>query len=157
MAKKLNILFVCTGNTCRSVMAKGLFKKRWSELFAKNADVAVFSAGIGAFEGMAASKEALTILREEGMNLSDHRSSKVTGELVGKADYIFVMTRRHKDVLLSLYPEAGKKIWILLEFAGKKGAELSDPYGLGMERYRQVAGDIKDALDEVIDRLNNFD
>jgi len=150
----LNILFVCTGNTCRSVMAQGLFEKMWNEFSPKKVDIKAYSAGVGAVEGINASREALEILRDEGMDLSHHRSSKVTAELIEKAHYIFTMTRIHKEILLNLYPEAREKIWLFPEFAGMNGREISDPYGLGMEKYRLVAGEIKEALKEIIARLN---
>lgn len=120
----------------------------------KKIDIKAYSAGVGAVEGINASEEALEILRNEGIDLSHHRSSKVTKELVEKAHYIFTMTRIHKDILLSLYPEAREKIRLFPEYAGMKGREISDPYGRGLENYRLIAGEIKEALKEIMARLN---
>ena len=109
MADTLKILFVCTGNTCRSVMAQGLFEKMWNDLSDNKMAVKAYSAGVAAIDGLSASQEALDILRSEGVDLSGHCSQRVTNELIEKADYIFTMTQGHKETLLNLYPEAKKR------------------------------------------------
>ncbi|NMB40487.1 MAG: low molecular weight protein arginine phosphatase [Firmicutes bacterium] len=154
MPKTLNVLFVCTGNTCRSVMAKGLFEKMWCDSPRKNINVKVYSAGVGALEGLGASEEALEILYEKGIDLSDHRSTMVTATLLEKADIVFAMTTAQKDFLLDFYPQAKEKVCLLLEYAEKANKGISDPYGRGLASYRKVAGELKEALKKVIAKLD---
>lgn len=155
MSKIIRILFVCTGNTCRSVMAQGLFQKLWKELSSQKIDVQVASAGVGAAEGLKASEEALEILRSEGLDFSGHRSSRVRAEMVEKADYILVMGSAHKEYLLKLFPEAAEKIWLLTEFAGMNTGDVPDPFGQGLEYYRRVAAILKEALKKIIKKLGD--
>ena len=155
MADTLKILFVCTGNTCRSVMAQGLFEKMWNDLPDNKMAVKAYSAGVAAIDGLSASQEALDILRSEGVDLSGHCAQRVTNELIEKAHYIFTMTQGHKETLLSLYPGAREKIWHLLEYAGINGSGIADPYGRGQETYRLVADQIKEALQKIIVVLKN--
>ncbi|HAA34892.1 MAG TPA: low molecular weight protein arginine phosphatase [Firmicutes bacterium] len=155
MADTLKILFVCTGNTCRSVMAQGLFEKMWNDLPDNKMAVKAYSAGVAAIDGLSASQEALEILRSEGVDLSGHCSQRVTNELIEKADYIFTMTQGHKETLLNLYPGAKEKVWHLLEYAGINGSGIADPYSLGQETYRMVAEQIKEALQKIIVLLKN--
>jgi len=155
-SKSLNLLFVCTGNTCRSVMAQGLLQKIWSQLPRKNVELQVSSAGIGAIEGMKASEEALIVLAEEGIDLRMHSSRRITGDLVKKADIILVMTCGHKDMLCNLYPQAKEKIWLLNEFAGVNGKDIPDPIGMGLEFYRRVAAEIKKAVEKIVEKLNDL-
>lgn len=138
-------------------MAQGLFQKIWKELPQKNIDIHVFSAGVGAIEGLKASQEALKTLDEEGIDLSKHCSRKVTRELIEKAHFILAMTRGHKDVLIGLYPEAREKIWLFNEFAGINDRDIPDPIGLDLEYYRRVAAEIKEAVKKIAEKLNNVE
>jgi protein-tyrosine-phosphatase len=106
------ILFVCTGNICRSPMAEGLF--RYS-MKARN-DYRVFSAGVGAIDGQAPSTHAVRALRDLGIDISNQRSRALTPELVEQADFIFGMTHSHVDTVMLLYPHAAEKTFLLREF-----------------------------------------
>lgn len=150
----VNILFICTGNTCRSVMAQGLFQKMWDEIPGKKLKVKACSAGVSAFNGIGASPDAREILREEGVDLSKHLSRMLVPEMVSKASYIYTMTKDHKNYLLANYPEAADKIFLLNKHTGESEEEdISDPIGLGREHYRETAGEIKKALGKIIEKL----
>lgn len=154
MDKKLVFLFVCSGNTCRSVMAQGFFLKRWEESGKQEARVEVCSAGMETVNGLRATKEALDVLRDEGVELAHHRSRKINDLLVQKADYIFTMTRRQKEVLLEHFPAARGKVWMLSEFADPGNQkEISDPFGRGLQQYRLTAEEIKEAIRELVNKL----
>ena len=84
------ILFVCTGNICRSPMAEGLFR----QAFKGRGDFEVYSAGVGAVDGLPPSEHAVRALKEMGIDISHQRSRMLSGELVRRADYIFGMTRQ---------------------------------------------------------------
>ncbi len=157
----LKILFVCTGNTCRSVMAEGLFQKMWAGLADKTdkkISVKAGSAGVGAFSGLGASPEALKILREENVDLSGHLSRQLDSAMIRMANYIYTMTEDQKNFLRASYPEAAAKIFLLHEVHGKGGKkDISDPIGKGIEHYRAAAEEIKRALAVIIGKLLNAD
>ena len=154
MEKNLNILFVCTGNTCRSVMAQGLFQKMWDELADKKINIRACSAGVSASSGIGASPDALEILRAEDVDLSGHLSRQLDPDMVHKASYIYTMTKDHKNFLLAGFPEAAGKIFLLHEVLGEnEKKDIPDPIGRGIEHYRAAAGEIKKALATIIESL----
>ena len=150
MGRKVNVLFVCTGNTCRSVLAKAFLEGIVQNVSGKNIQVNVFSAGVAAVDGLTASREALQVLQGYGIDFREHRSSRITPELVEKAHYIFTMTYSQKDYLLKSYPGTQGKIWLLSEYAGGHGRDVSDPFGRGIDAYRQAAAEIREALHAII-------
>jgi len=100
------ILFVCTGNSCRSVMASEMLKKT----LANNKKLEIISAGTSAMLGMKATENTLNVLQKEGINAFAHKSAPVTKDLIDKADLIFVMERFHKDRILEISPEVKPNI-----------------------------------------------
>jgi protein-tyrosine-phosphatase len=134
------ILFVCTGNICRSPMAEGLLKKMRS-------DFSVSSAGVSSMDGWNATPEAIDVMMERGIDISGHSARQVTGEMVNDADLVLTMTERHKKLLTTDYPEAEAKIFTLKEFAGT-GIDIEDPYFTSKEFYEMIAREIAEALKE---------
>src|SRR5437899_4802361 len=106
------ILFVCTGNVCRSPMAEGIFRQAIQD----RGDYRVMSAGLGAMEGQPPSAYAVQALKELGIDISGLRSRMLTAEMVQQADFIFGMTHSHIDTVMLLYPQAGEKTFLLREF-----------------------------------------
>lgn len=144
------ILLVCTGNTCRSAMAAPLLEKILGEALGEKAgDFKVSSAGIYASHGSPASREALEVMREEGIDLSSHRARILNREDVEAADLILSMTSAHKNTILSLYPEAAEKTFTLREFLEEEG-DIPDPFGRDIGVYRLCAATIKDCLRRVV-------
>jgi glycine hydroxymethyltransferase len=147
-----NILFVCTGNICRSPMAEGLLR----HMTARRGDVRVASAGLGAMDGQRPSLHAVEALAREGIDISGHRSQPVSAALLQRADFVFTMTRDHRDMLLLLFPEAGAKIRLLRGNEAAKGgrADVYDPIGGSFVTYETCKEEIKHALTGVLDIIN---
>jgi protein-tyrosine phosphatase len=143
------IVFVCTGNTCRSPLAEVLCKKLLAErLGCTPAELSdrgflVLSAGIAAMMGGAAAADAVEIARELGADLSNHRTRPLSAELAYQADCLVVMTQAHLAALTSIYPELESRSRLL----DPEGQDVPDPIGSEQAVYRECAGTIARLLD----------
>jgi RpiB/LacA/LacB family sugar-phosphate isomerase len=145
------ILFVCTGNICRSPMAEGLFQHATRG----RKDFQAFSAGVGALEGQAPSSHAVRALRELGIDISNQRSHGLTPELVEEADYIFGMTHSHVDSINLLFPQAVEKTFLLREFDETLDdfeKDIPDPIGGSYDTYTYC----RDQIEQGILSMLNF-
>lgn len=143
------ILFVCTGNVCRSPMAEGLFR----HMVQGRGEYRVLSAGLGAVEGQPPSAHAIQAMKELGIDISGQRSRMLTAELVEEADYIFGMTHGHVESILLLYPQAAEKTFLLREFDDSVEGfdkDVTDPIGGSYEVYVQCRDQIREALQTIL-------
>jgi protein-tyrosine-phosphatase len=136
------ILFVCTGNTCRSPMAAALMNKLLEERGIMQ--VIAESAGLAANEGGRASKNAVIAAGEAGADLSGHRARAVTRALIEGSDGIYAMSPGHRAALAAAYPAAAGRIKLL-------GSGIPDPYGGDINIYRRCRDDIIAALEGIIE------
>ena len=139
------VLFVCTGNVCRSPMAEGIFR----QAVRGRGDYRALSAGLGAAEGQPPSAYAVQAVKELGIDISAGRSRMLTAELVQQADYIFGMTHSHLDTVAMLYPQAAEKIFLLREFDETLDAfdkDISDPIGGSYEVYLNCRDQIEQGI-----------
>lgn len=163
------ILFVCTGNTCRSIMAQGIFNdmvEKDCEL--KNLFTSI-SAGIAVCHGDTANPNSIKVLQEEwNIDISSHVSIAVNSNHIRDSFLIFTMGQRHKLYLLQKYPEATNKIFVLKEFTANYiidesianydyTLDINDPYGQSLEEYRRCAAEIRLHIVELVSILKSPD
>jgi RpiB/LacA/LacB family sugar-phosphate isomerase len=145
------ILFLCTGNICRSPMAEALFR----HAVRGRGDFRVLSAGIGAIDGQPPSHYSVLAMRDLGIEISGQRSRQLTAELVRSADYIFGMTHGHVDTVGLLYPSATEKTFLLREFDETHEPyekDISDPIGGPYSVYM----DCRDQIEQGIATIINY-
>lgn len=147
-----NILFVCTGNTCRSPIADALLKSKALET------IEVKSAGVFASNGSDASEYTKQVLVEKGVPC-DHQSTSLTEELVDWASYIFTMTESHKQLILERFDFAKIKTFTLKEFvqqdATDKNIDIIDPFGGSVHLYRKTLEEIEPLIEELVRKIEN--
>lgn len=155
----MNILFVCTGNTCRSPMAEGIFKAFLKDNNIDNINVS--SAGISTFEGDSANEKAIYTLRNKGIDIKSHKSRQITKEIIENSDLILTMTKSHKGMILNALPEYLNKIFTIKEYVyinnneelTGKNLDIADPYGLDYNIYEKCAAEIEENLKKIIEIL----
>ena len=157
------ILFVCTGNTCRSAMAEGIFKKMLIESAEVDNRFNIISAGISALRGISPTPEAIKVMAEQDIDISRHKATRVQEDLVKKADLILVMSNTHKDHIITKFTFAQDKIHLIKEFAqigefisiqkNSENYEIVDPLGRTIEFYRIVAKELKENLEKILDKI----
>jgi protein-tyrosine phosphatase len=150
----VKFLFVCTGNTCRSPMAEGIFKKYLAEKLQckvdqlEQAGYKICSGGIMDTSGFPASAGALAACAAKGIDLSAHRNKGLSKELIEESDFIFAMEQIHNDNIIALSNESADKCFLL---AGDKG--IADPIGHPQEFFNRCADIIEASVKERISEL----
>ena len=146
-----NVLFVCTGNTCRSPMAEAWLKVLCGR---DGLDWTIRSAGLDAYAGDEASLHAQEVIRSAGGDLSHHASRRFTSYLAAEADLIVAMTRSHLQRIRMLVPEAASKSCLLMHFSKlHPETDVPDPFGGSADSYRHCFETMREAIENLKNSL----
>lgn len=152
--RKMKIMFICTGNICRSAMAEGMMKKKIED---RKIEVDVYSCGIYAETGDYATYNAIEAVREYGVDISGHRATNIRESAIEEMDLILCATVSHRQSVLYLYPELEGKVYTMKEYAGidenGKDLDIRDPWGYDENVYCRCALEIEDCLEKIVDKL----
>ena len=145
-----NILFVCTGNTCRSPMAEAILRHYNAP------DIEVKSAGVYAYGGQAASENAVRVLDKHKIT-HNHASSPLLKEDIEWATYILTMTESHKQLIASNYPQAIEKTFTIKEFIDSEHADrdISDPFGGNEQIYEETFNELSHWIQKLVEKIKN--
>ncbi|MEM9017032.1 MAG: low molecular weight protein arginine phosphatase [Verrucomicrobiota bacterium] len=143
------VLFICTGNVCRSPMAEGLLRH---EAEVQGVEIEVASAGLGAMENQPPSLNSVLAMQEEGIDISHQRSQMLTPLMVEEFTHIFGMGEGHIETIRAYFPESLEKTFVLREFVAEQGLDLNvpDPIGGDLDEYRLTRNLIKEAIPSIL-------
>jgi protein-tyrosine-phosphatase len=157
------LLFVCTGNTCRSPMAEGIMKELVMDEYGRSGvslPIRVISAGTHAYNGSPASEYSVKAAALHGIDISNHRSQQITEELVEESGLILTMEKTHADFIKMIWPEI-REVYNLKSYLKNKGAfenepGIADPVSMGFDSYMKAFNEIKYELDRVTPYINSL-
>ena len=148
----MKVVFICTGNTCRSPMAEGILKDL-AEKDKLNIDVK--SVGIHASFGTNAASFAIEAMKDIGIDIRDHKSDQVNSELLDKADLVLTMSNSHKKAILLQYPLMKGRVFLLNEYAFGINKDIEDPFGGSLRYYEKARDEIFRAVEEIVGKIVN--
>jgi protein-tyrosine-phosphatase len=149
----IRILFVCTGNVCRSPMAEGLLRKLLREQ-GVSGDFVVESAGTAPMPGAPATGASVDVCAAEGIDLRGHAARAVTKRIISRADLILTLEPVHRDRIMAAFPEAADKCFVITAYSDE-GMEsgIADPIGLPLEEYQETFRQIEASIQAALPRI----
>lgn len=151
-AKPLTVLFICTGNTCRSPMAE-VIARDINEKTLHAPKCNFISAGLSVVTGDKAAEEAKLAVAETGLALGERPAQNLTEEMLQSADLVLTMSNAQRTLLLTCFPGYASKTFVLNRYVGVENTDIEDPYGQPLEIYRYTAIQLRDSLERLMDRL----
>ncbi len=149
----MNIIFICTGNICRSAMAHGYMQKRVKDLGIQD-EYIIESAGTSAYTGDRATDFAIEAIKKYDTDISKHRATYIEEANIDQADLIICMTEAHKKRVMEKYPNKKENTYTLKEYVGEKGyINIDDPWGYGIDVYTSCAKEIVYYVDKLIEKI----
>lgn len=153
----MNIMFICTGNICRSAMAHWLLNKKLQDLGIKN--VEVYSCGIYAETGDISTYEARKVMEEYDVDLNKHRATNIRNSKIKEMDLILCATESHKVAVIDIYPQLKNKVFTMKEYVNYSREchdkiNIKDPWGYDIDTYRSCASEIDECLNLLIDKID---
>ena len=152
--KIVKVLFVCTGNTCRSAIAKYYFEDLWKKRLIKEMEVSFDSCGTMGMQHMPASYGATAVLKESGIDCSDHSSKSLDPEVIKSSDIVVAMTRAHRDIAKGVMGTEAKVVLLSDLIEDVEFDDLPDPVGGSLEEYKRVLGYIAGASEKLFEMIN---
>ena len=154
----MKIMFICTGNICRSAMAHRMLEKKVDQLQIKN--IEVFSCGIYAQNGDVPTYEANNVMKEYDVDLSKHKATNIQNSKITDMDLILCATNSHKIAVLDIYPELKDKVFTMKEYVNYNREyhdkiNIKDPWGYDIDTYRSCASEIDECLELLIKKINS--
>ena len=156
--RKMKIMFICTGNICRSAMAQWLLKQKLEDKEIKN--VEVYSCGVYAQDGDIPTWEAKRVMMDEySIDMNKHRATNIVNSNIKEMDLILCATSRHKRDVLRIYPELEGKVFTMKEYVGydreyHDKIDIKDPWGYDIETYRSCIAEIDECLELLIKKVS---
>ena len=151
----MKIMFICTGNICRSAMAEGMMKKLIKDNNIN--DIEVYSCGIYAETGDYATYNAVEAMKYYDVNIENHRATNIRDSKINEMDIILCATMSHKQSVVYLYPNLKEKVYTMKEYAkidnNKQDMDIKDPWGYDINVYENCAREISNCLDMIIQNI----
>lgn len=152
----MKIMFICTGNICRSAMADWLLKQKIKETGI--GDIEVCSCGIYAQDGDTPTYEAKSVMQDEyGIDISSHRATNIRNSKIKEMDLILCATMRHKEAVIDIYPELKEKVFTMKEYINydrkyHDKIDIKDPWGYDIETYRSCLSEIEECVNGILEK-----
>lgn len=152
----VKVMFICTGNICRSAMAEAIMKEEVNKM-GKEDQIEVYSAGTYAEDGDCASMHAIEAMEYYDIDLKGHRATSLRNSKIRQMDIILCATVEHKQIVLRLYPELKGKVYTMKEYAGldNDGEDLNikDPWGYNLHIFLECAKEISKCIDNILIKI----
>lgn len=154
--KMIKVMFICTGNICRSAMAHAIMEKEIKERNKEN-EIQVYSCGTFAEDGSYASVNAIEAMEYYDINLKGHRATNIINSNIKEMDIILCATKDHKRMVFNLYPELKERTFTMKEFAeltdDGKELDIKDPWGYSLQVFLECAREIKICIDKILEKI----
>ena len=155
----MKIMFICTGNICRSAMADWLLKKKIEDI--RRNDIEVYSSGVHAYDGDMSTWEAKSIMEDEyDVDMKSHRATNIKNSNIENMDLILCATTAHKIAVIDMYPTLKEKVFTMKEYVDYNREyhhkiDIKDPWGYDMDTYRSCASEIDECLELLLKKINH--